>query len=70
MKTNIITSGASSQDFLFIDEIINIETKRKINKVKEAKDFGIMTACQIDGEFVLVSDYTVPQELALELEKA
>jgi len=70
MKTNIITSGASSQDFLFIDEMINIETKRKINKVKEAKDFGIMTACQIDGEFVLVSDYTVPQELAIELEKA
>ena len=70
MKTNIITSGASVQDYSFIDEMINIETKRKINKVKEAKDYGIMTACQIDGEFVLVSDYAVPNELALELEKA
>jgi len=33
MGTNVITQGASTQDFEFIDQIINLETKRKIKKV-------------------------------------
>ena len=31
MGTNVITQGASTPDFEFIDKIINLETKRKIN---------------------------------------
>jgi hypothetical protein len=52
MTTNVNTSGASTQDFKTIDQIINLETKRKISKVANSKDFGILTACFIDGEFV------------------
>ena len=69
MGTNVITSGASTQDFEFIDQIINLETKRKIKKVSGAFDFGILTACMIDGEFICVTDYPITDEMRLDLEK-
>jgi hypothetical protein len=70
MTTNVNTSAASTQDFNTIDQIINLETKRKISKVANSKDFGILTACFIDGEFVCVSDYDITDDMRNELEKA
>jgi hypothetical protein len=70
MTTNVITSGASSQDFEMIDQIINLETKRKANKVEDANDFGILTACYIDGEFVLVTNYPLPEGMDILLQNA
>jgi len=70
MGTNVITSGASTQDFQFIDQIINLETKRKIKKVAGASGFGILTACIIDGEFSCVTDYPITDEMRSDLEKA
>ena len=70
MGTNVITSGASTQDFQFIDQIINLETQRKIKKVPGASDFGILTACMIDGEFSCVTDYPITDEMRSDLEKA
>jgi hypothetical protein len=70
MTTNVITSGASTQDFKFIDQIIDLETERKVSRVKDAYKYGIMTACFIDGHFCLVSDYTLPEGMKELLEKA
>jgi len=70
MGTNVITQGASTQDFEFIDQIINLETQRKIKKVPGASDFGILTACMIDGEFSCVTDYPITDEMRSDLEKA
>jgi len=70
MGTNVITQGASTQDFQFIDQIINLETQRKIKKVPGASDFGILTACMIDGEFSCVTDYPITDEMRSDLEKA
>jgi hypothetical protein len=70
MGTNVITQGASTQDFEFIDQIINLETKRKTKKVTGASDFGILTACMIDGEFICVTDYPITDEMRSDLEKA
>lgn len=70
MTTNVNTSGASTQDFTTIDQIINLETKRKVSKISHAKKFGILTACFIDGEFVCVSDYDITDEMRNQLEKA
>jgi len=70
MGTNVITQGASTQGFQFIDQIINLETKRKIKKVAGASDFGILTACLIDGDFVCVTDYMITDEMRSDLEKA
>ena len=70
MGTNVITQGASTQDFEFIDQIINLETQRKIKKVPGASDFGILTACMIDGEFSCVTDYMITDKMRSDLEKA
>jgi hypothetical protein len=70
MTTNVITNGASSQDFEIIDQIINLETKRKATKVKDANDFGILTACYIDGEFVLVTNHPLPEGMDILLKNA
>ena len=70
MGTNVITQGASTQDFEFIDQIINLETKRKTKKVSGASDFGILTACLIDGDFVCVTHHMITDEMRSNLEKA
>ena len=70
MGTNVITQGASTQDFKFIDQIISLETQRKTKKVSGASDFGILTACMIDGEFICVTDYPITDEMRSDLEKA
>lgn len=53
-----------------IDNLINVETERRIKAVKGAEHYGIMTACFIDGEFVLCSDYEVSEEIYEQLKKA
>ena len=63
MKIEVNTNGATTQDFKFIDLIIDTETERKLKRVPEAKNYGVMTACIIDGEFVLVSDYELTDEI-------
>ena len=69
--TNVDTSTVSSeQEQTIIDEIVNLETKRKVKKVKGAEHYGIMTACCIDGEFVLVSEYDVAEKMINELRNA
>ena len=64
------TKGATTKDFETIDAIIDLETKRKINKVKGAEHLGIRTACFIDGEFVLISKYDFNYEIYNKLKKA
>lgn len=64
------TNGALTQDYEMLDAIIDMETARKISRVEGAENFGIRTACIIDGEFVLVSDYNLPDEIRAKLEKA
>lgn len=64
------TNGATTKDFKTLDLIIDLETKRKISKVKDAENYGIMTACFIDGEFICVTDYEITDEMRSKLEKA
>ena len=70
MKIEVNTNGATTQDFKFIDLIIDTETKRKLKRVPDAQSYGVMTACIIDGEFVLVSDYELPEEIYERIKKA
>jgi hypothetical protein len=70
MTTNVITIGATTEDFKVIDKIINLETERKVSRVADASDYGIMTACFIDGEFVCVSNYEITEEMRTKLKKA
>jgi hypothetical protein len=64
------TNGATTADFKVIDLIITMETNRKISRVEGADKYGITTACMIDGEFTIVSDYYVPTEIINKLKKA
>ena len=66
----VTTTAATTKDFKVLDQIIDIETQRKISKVKDAEHYGIMTACIIDGEFNLVSDYEVPSDMYEKLKNA
>jgi len=70
MGTNIITTAATTQDFKFIDQMISLETQRKTKRVSGSSDFGILTACMIDGEFICVTDYPITNEMRSDLEKA
>jgi hypothetical protein len=70
MKVEVTTTGATTADFKVLDSIINMETKRKVSRVKDADSYGIMTACWIDGEFITVTDYPITEEMRLKLEKA
>jgi len=49
-----------------IDQI----TKKVAQIVPGAADFGIMTACFINGDFVCVTDYTISPEMFDRLEAA
>ncbi|MGB0881443.1 MAG: hypothetical protein ACPGSO_00710 [Vicingaceae bacterium] len=64
------TENKTQEDLAIIDKIINLETIRKISKVKGADNFGIMTACFINDEFVLCSEYEISNEMEEELRKA
>ena len=64
------TKGISYSDQKYIDKIVDLETERKVNKVKDSKSYIIRTACFIDGEFVLISDYSVPEDITKKLEEA
>lgn len=66
----VTTKGATTKDFKTLDAIIDLETKRKVERVSGAEDFGIMTACYIDGDFVLVSEYDVDSEMYNRLKNA
>lgn len=67
---SVNTNGATTADFKILDQIIDLETKRRVSRVKDAEDFGIMTACIIDGEFRVVSAHTLPEGMFEQLEKA
>jgi|TARA_R110000744_G_scaffold282556_3_gene394236 hypothetical protein len=70
MSKNIITRGKAFNQSGFLDDKIEEETQRKIDCVDGAEDFGIRTACNIDGEFILVSNYDLPENLIEELKEA
>lgn len=60
----------NEKDHEYFDKIIDLETKRKISKVEGSSDFGIMTACFINGEFCLVTEYDITDEMYEALKKA
>jgi hypothetical protein len=64
------TNISSNKEFQIINSIIDLETKRKICLVPEAKDFGVLTACYINNEFILVSTYDLSNELMEKLKIA
>lgn len=68
--TNISSKVESLEEEEIFNQMIKLETKRRLSKVKGASDFGITTACYIDGEFVLVGDYELPEGYYEALEKA
>ena len=70
MGKNIITRGKRFDQSTFIDAQIEAETQRKIESIDGAEDFGIRTACLIDDEFILVSDFEIPKNMTEELKEA
>ena len=50
------------------DLFINTETSRRVAEVAGVEHFGVTTAAYINGEFVLVSDYTIADEMRNALE--
>ncbi len=69
--TNIDTTTIlSEKEKKIIDQIIDLETTRKINKVKGSDKFDIATACYINNEFILISNYGITPKMAEELKKA
>ena len=67
--TNIVTVNIQADaEFQLIDQMINLETKRRLLLVPEAKDYNVWTACYIDGEFKVVSEYEIDMELLNQLE--
>jgi hypothetical protein len=78
MKNNVSTKSANHYSDLDegemiwkeLDEKIFLETQRRISQVPESKGHGISTACFIDGEFVLVSDYDISEKIEIALENA
>ena len=67
---NVITRGKAFNQSGFLDAEIEAETKRKIELIDGAEDLGIRTACLIDDEFILVSDYNVSSAIYNELKDA
>jgi hypothetical protein len=68
--TNISSKVESLEEERIFNQMVKLETKRRVSKVKGASDFGIMTACYIDGDFVLNSEYELPEGYYEALEKA
>lgn len=69
--TNVDTTTIRNEkDEQIINSIIDLETKRKINKVKGSEKFGIMTACFINGEFTCITDYEITEEMFNNLKNA
>ena len=64
---NVITKGKSHSE---LESVINAETVRKVAQVRNAHYYNIMTACVIDGEFVLVSEYDICEGVSQLLEIA
>lgn len=69
MAKNVITRGKPFNQSGFLDAEIEAETKRKIELIDGAEDFGIRTACIIDNEFILISDYDLSFEMLQEIKK-
>lgn len=68
---NITTDNIRSiEEQKLIDNMIKLETERKLLIVPEAKDFKVSTACVIDGEFILVSEYDMDSSYVKALEDA
>ena len=66
----VLDKNMTIKEAELINKMIDLETERKVLLVPESKNFGIMTACFIDNEFVLTSDYDVPEDIKSKLKKA
>ena len=67
--TNIVTKNIQSDaEYKIVDQMINLETKRRLFLVPEAKAFNVWTACFINNQFILVAEYQMGQELLERLE--
>jgi hypothetical protein len=53
-----------------LDILIDEETERKLAVVHNARGFNVWTACIIDNEFVLVSEYDINDSFEEALKKA
>ena len=62
--------NVSKREFDHIDKLIDRLTAKVVSMVEGAKHFGIMTACFIDGEFGLVSEFAVSDALRDRLKAA
>ncbi len=72
MKTrNIVTiNDKDPANYKHTQKLIDRETKRRVRMVKCSEQYGIMTAAVLDGEFILVSNYTLPDGFYEALENA
>lgn len=51
------------------DLLINRITRAVVDRVPDVREFHVMTACVIDGEFVCVSEYDLPEGYFEKLEE-
>lgn len=64
IKNNVITLNIQSpEDRETCDQAIDKETKRRVAKVTGAGYLGVRTACWIDGEFIVSSDYDLTDQM-------
>ena len=63
-QTNIVTMNINSEaEQSLINQMINLETRRKESLVPGSSDYVVMTACWIDGDFICVTDYPISDEM-------
>ena len=68
---NVSTKNLKTEmEFKIVDAKIDAETKRKVELVKGSSDFNIGTACFIDGEFILVSEFEINESYSQALKSA
>lgn len=56
----------TQQQYEIADKKINEITKSVVSEVAGSESYGIMTACFINGEFVLVTNYSLDKEYGSE----
>ncbi|MDR6196152.1 hypothetical protein [Siphonobacter sp. SORGH_AS_0500] len=70
MKNIICTGREEGEAFEAIDKEINEETARKVAAVPGAEHFGVWTAVFINGEFLLLSNYELDEQMKKALREA
>ena len=67
---NIDTSNiTTAKEHAIIDNMIDIETQRRLRLVPNTKQYQIWTCAVIDGEFRMCSMYDVPNDVSNALEE-